>query len=76
MRPPDRLSRIQPDKSRLWLSQSPGSAGEFGACLLAESVLVARCVEEMQRAVSIPVTVKTRIGVDERDSEQEFAQIP
>nr|VFJ76064.1 MAG: tRNA-U16,U17-dihydrouridine synthase [Candidatus Kentron sp. FW] len=48
--------------------------GKFGACLLAEPALVARCVDEMQRAVSIPVTVKTRIGIDERDSEQELAE--
>nr|VFK61663.1 MAG: tRNA-U16,U17-dihydrouridine synthase [Candidatus Kentron sp. UNK]VFK68897.1 MAG: tRNA-U16,U17-dihydrouridine synthase [Candidatus Kentron sp. UNK] len=42
--------------------------GRFGACLLAEPALVARCVREMRRVVSIPVTVKTRIGIDNQDS--------
>ncbi len=43
--------------------------GRFGACLMAEPELVARCVEAMKRAVSIPVTVKCRIGIDDQDSE-------
>ncbi|WP_427978427.1 tRNA dihydrouridine(20/20a) synthase DusA [Agarivorans sp.] len=42
--------------------------GRFGACLMAEPNLVAECVLEMQQQVSIPVTVKTRIGIDEQDS--------
>jgi len=42
--------------------------GRFGACLMAESKLVAECVAKMQQQVSIPVTVKTRIGIDEQDS--------
>ncbi|RDD63548.1 tRNA dihydrouridine(20/20a) synthase DusA [Ferruginivarius sediminum] len=41
----------------------------FGACLMAEPRLVADCVAAMRDAVSIPVTVKTRIGIDDRDSE-------
>jgi tRNA-dihydrouridine synthase A len=41
--------------------------GAFGACLMAEPSLVASCVEAMQDAVSIPVTVKHRIGIDRRD---------
>ena len=40
----------------------------FGACLMAEPALVADCVAAMRAAVSIPVTVKTRIGIDEQDS--------
>ena len=40
----------------------------FGACLMAEPDLVARCVAAMARAVDVPVTVKTRIGIDEEDS--------
>jgi tRNA-dihydrouridine synthase A len=40
----------------------------FGACLMAEPDLVARCVAAMARAVDIPVTVKTRIGIDDQDS--------
>ncbi len=38
--------------------------GAFGACLMAEAPLVANCVKAMVDAVSIPVTVKHRIGVD------------
>jgi tRNA-dihydrouridine synthase A len=41
--------------------------GSFGACLMAEPQLVARCVSAMRDAVSIPVTVKCRIGIDECD---------
>jgi tRNA-dihydrouridine synthase A len=41
--------------------------GHFGACLMARPETVARCVEAMQKAVTIPVTVKHRIGIDERD---------
>jgi tRNA-dihydrouridine synthase A len=43
--------------------------GRFGACLMAEPVLVAACVEAMKRAVNIPVTVKCRIGIDDQDPE-------
>lgn len=43
-------------------------SGRFGACLMLEPERVAACVVAMQKAVSIPVTVKTRIGVDEQDS--------
>ena len=42
--------------------------GKFGACLMAEPKLVAECVDAMQQAASIPITVKTRIGIDEQDS--------
>ena len=42
--------------------------GMFGACLMAKANLVADCVSAMQSAVKIPVTVKTRIGIDELDS--------
>ncbi|KAA0215100.1 MAG: tRNA dihydrouridine(20/20a) synthase DusA [Proteobacteria bacterium] len=38
--------------------------GAFGACLMAEPALVADCVRAMRDAVSIPVTVKHRIGLD------------
>lgn len=39
--------------------------GAFGACLMAEPKLVAECIKAMQDAVSIPVTVKHRLGIDE-----------
>jgi len=42
--------------------------GAFGACLMAEPARVAQCVADMRAAVSIPVTVKTRIGIDHQDS--------
>lgn len=45
-------------------------SGRFGACLMREPDLVARCVEAMRRAVSVPVTVKCRIGVDEQEPEE------
>lgn len=43
-------------------------SGSFGACLMATPRVVADCVRAMRDAVSIEVTVKHRIGVDERDS--------
>ncbi|EOY5422027.1 tRNA dihydrouridine(20/20a) synthase DusA [Cronobacter dublinensis] len=42
--------------------------GRFGACLMGEAQLVADCIKAMRDVVSIPVTVKTRIGIDEQDS--------
>ncbi|MDP2619934.1 MAG: tRNA dihydrouridine(20/20a) synthase DusA [Hyphomicrobiales bacterium] len=44
-------------------------SGRFGACLMAEPALVAECVAAMQAAVSLPVTVKCRIGIDDQDAE-------
>lgn len=41
--------------------------GRFGACLMAEPGLVADCVAAMAEAAAVPVTVKTRIGIDDRD---------
>ena len=43
-------------------------SGRFGACLMAEPALVAEGVAAMIAAVRIPVTVKTRIGIDRDDS--------
>ena len=42
--------------------------GSFGACLMAEPQLVADCVKAMVDAVSVPVTVKHRIGIDKSES--------
>lgn len=42
--------------------------GMFGACLMAKADLVATCIAQMQQATNLPVTVKTRIGIDELDS--------
>ncbi len=41
--------------------------GAFGACLMAEPELIGECVNAMQAAVNIPVTVKNRIGIDDQD---------
>ena len=43
-------------------------SGRFGACLMAVPELVADCVAAMRDAVDIPVTVKHRVGIDDRDS--------
>jgi len=42
--------------------------GAFGACLMAEPKLVAECMKAMQDAVSVPVTVKHRLGLDKNES--------
>lgn len=46
--------------------------GRFGACLMAEPDLVAECVAAMARETSLPITVKHRIGIDDRDSWHEL----
>ncbi|MCB2262218.1 MAG: tRNA dihydrouridine(20/20a) synthase DusA [Candidatus Thiosymbion ectosymbiont of Robbea hypermnestra] len=50
-------------------------SGRFGACLMAEPALVADCIAAMKDAVSLPVTVKTRIGIDERDGYEELRDL-
>lgn len=44
--------------------------GMFGACLMAKPELVAECVSAMRAVVDIPITVKTRIGIDDSDDMQ------
>ena len=46
--------------------------GRFGACLMAEPEHVKECVGAMCEAVSVPVSVKCRIGIDERDGCEDF----
>jgi len=46
--------------------------GGIGACLMAEAKLVAECFQAMQQAVSIPVTIKSRIGINDQDSYEFF----
>ena len=46
--------------------------GRFGACLMGAPALVARGVEAMRRATRLPVTVKCRIGIDDRDSYEDL----
>jgi tRNA-dihydrouridine synthase A len=45
-------------------------SGRFGACLMAEPALVADCVAAMGAAVSVPITVKCRIGIDDQDADE------
>ncbi|MGH8124964.1 MAG: tRNA dihydrouridine(20/20a) synthase DusA [Rhodanobacteraceae bacterium] len=47
-------------------------SGRFGACLMREPELVADCVRAMREAVSVPVTVKCRIGVDDQDDDADL----
>jgi tRNA-dihydrouridine synthase A len=50
-------------------------SARFGACLMAEPDLVADCVAAMREAVLIPVTVKTRLGIDDHDSYEALARL-
>ena len=43
-------------------------SGRIGACLMAEPELVSECIMAMKKAVSMPITVKHRIGIDDQDS--------
>lgn len=49
-------------------------AGRFGACLMAEAAHVADCIRTLKAAITIPVSAKTRIGIDNQDSYQFFAE--
>jgi tRNA-dihydrouridine synthase A len=49
-------------------------SGAFGACLMQRPALVAECVGRMRDAVQVPVTVKCRIGIDQRDDYEFFAE--
>ena len=48
--------------------------GRFGACLMEEPALVADCYQAMREATSLPVTIKTRIGIDEEESYEFLAR--
>lgn len=48
-------------------------SGRFGACLMAEPRQVADCVKAMQSVSDLPITVKSRVGIDDQDSD-EFLQ--
>ena len=50
-------------------------SGRFGACLMREPELVGECVGAMRAAVSIPVTVKCRIGVDDQDPQDALREL-
>ena len=48
--------------------------GRFGACLMAEPETVAACINSMQAEVDIPVTVKSRIGIDDMDEYEDLTR--
>jgi tRNA-dihydrouridine synthase A len=48
--------------------------GRFGACLMAEPKTVAACIDSMQAEVDIPVTVKSRIGIDDMDEYEDLTR--
>ncbi|MCW8407584.1 tRNA dihydrouridine(20/20a) synthase DusA [Legionella sp. PATHC035] len=48
-------------------------AGRFGACLMKEPKQVVDCIHAMRQTVGIPVTAKTRIGIDHQDSYEFFS---
>ena len=43
-------------------------SGQFGACLMANPEIVVECFKAMREQTSVPITVKTRIGIDDQDS--------
>ena len=47
--------------------------GRFGACLMAEPQTVAECIKAMQAEVDIPITVKSRIGIDDMDEYKDLS---
>jgi tRNA-dihydrouridine synthase A len=47
--------------------------GHFGACLMAQPALVARCVTAMRQATTLPITVKHRIGIDDLERYEDMA---
>jgi tRNA-dihydrouridine synthase A len=49
-------------------------SARIGACLMAEPALVASCIRAMRDEVAIPVTAKTRTGIDDRDSYDDLAE--
>ena len=50
-------------------------SGRFGACLMKEPELVAECMAAIAEAVTIPATVKCRIGVDDQDPEESLLRL-
>ncbi|MCH9695752.1 MAG: tRNA dihydrouridine(20/20a) synthase DusA [Gammaproteobacteria bacterium] len=45
-------------------------SGQFGACLMAQPEVVAKCFAAMQEQTDIPITIKSRIGIDDKDSDE------
>ena len=45
-------------------------SGQFGACLMATPDIVADCFQAMQAETDLPITIKSRIGINDQDSEE------
>jgi len=58
----------------MWLPSDRVQNGRFGACLMASGIGRWMCCGDVS-AVAIPVTIKSRIGIDERDSYPELAHL-
>jgi len=50
-------------------------SGRFGACLMIEPELVSDCIKAMVESVEIPITLKSRIGIDDHDSYEVLSQL-
>jgi tRNA-dihydrouridine synthase A len=50
-------------------------SGQFGACLMAKPQLVAECIAAMKDAVDIPISIKTRIGIDHEDHYEQLQSL-
>jgi tRNA-dihydrouridine synthase A len=50
-------------------------AGAFGACLMAKPALVAECIGAMVDSVDIPISIKTRIGIDHEDHYEQLQDL-
>ncbi len=50
-------------------------SGQFGACLMAKPQLVAQCIDAMVASVDIPVSLKTRIGIDHEDHYEQLQSL-
>ncbi|MBF2754990.1 MAG: tRNA dihydrouridine(20/20a) synthase DusA, partial [Gammaproteobacteria bacterium AqS3] len=54
---------------------SRAGSGNFGACLFAQPKLLAECVAAMTEAAPVPVSIKTRLGIDELDSYEDLLRL-
>lgn len=51
------------------------SSGRFGACLMAEPGVIGDCISAMKNVVNIPITLKTRIGIDQDEGDDRLNQV-
>lgn len=50
-------------------------SGQFGACLMAKPELVAECIRAMINSVDIPVSIKTRVGIDHEEHYEQLQSL-